>query len=99
LAVLTNTKINMNQLDLERQARQWLDQLRDAKRSLGELLTVQAPRAAYKLGLTERPKPKRTAPRVAAGVVLGAGVGVGAMYFLEPKHGREHRKKVAQLVG
>jgi hypothetical protein len=37
---------------------------------------------------------KRTAPKVAAGAVLGAS----AMYFLEPEHGKEHREKVAQLV-
>ncbi len=80
---------------LKRRARQRVDQLDRASRTLGEALAVYAPRAAYDLGLAEPPKPKRTAPRVLVGVVIGAG----AMYFLEPAHGREHREKVAQLVG
>ncbi|HET8976957.1 MAG TPA: hypothetical protein VFN87_02300 [Solirubrobacteraceae bacterium] len=65
-----------------------------ASRILGETLAVTAPRAAYELGLAEPSKPKRTGPGVAAGIVIGAG----AMYFLEPEHGSEHREKVAQLV-
>jgi hypothetical protein len=80
---------------LGRKARQRADQLDRASRTLGEALSVYAPRAAYDLGLAEPPKPKRTAPRVAAGVIIGAS----AMYFLEPGHGKEHREKVAQLVG
>lgn len=72
-----------------------VEQLNDAARTVGETLAIKAPQAAYELGLAEPPKPKRTAPRVAAGVVIGAS----AMYFLEPGHGREHREKVAQMVG
>ncbi len=79
---------------LKRRARQRVEQLNRASRTLGEALTVHGPRTAYELGLAEPPKPKRTAPRVAAGVVIGAG----AMYFMEPGHGKEHREKVAQLV-
>ncbi|HLY51215.1 MAG TPA: hypothetical protein VKR21_18630 [Solirubrobacteraceae bacterium] len=56
---------------------------------------MHAPRAAYDLGLAEPPKPKRTAPRLVAGVVIAAS----AVYFLEPEHGKEHREKVTQLVG
>lgn len=80
---------------LKRKARRRIDQLDSAAHALGEVLAVQGPRAAYELGLAEPPKPKRTVPRVAAGMIIGAG----AVYFLEPEHGREHREKVAQIVG
>lgn len=66
----------------------------EAAAAFGRELVVYGPQAAQELGLVEAPKPKRTAPRVAAGVVIGAG----AVYFLEPEHGREHREKVTQLV-
>jgi hypothetical protein len=79
---------------LKRRARQCVKQLDRASETLGEALAVYAPKAAYDLGLAEPPKSKRTAPRVAAGMVIGAS----AMYFLEPGHGKEHREKVAQLV-
>lgn len=71
------------------------ERLGDAARRVGEALVRYGPEAAYELGLAEPPRPKRTAPRVAAGIVIGAG----AMYLLEPEHGREHRQKLAQLVG
>jgi len=80
---------------LKRRARQRVEQLDRVSRSLGEALAVHAPRAAYELGLADPPKRKRTAPRVVAGIVIGAS----AMYFLEPEHGKEHREKVAQVVG
>ncbi|MGE5617393.1 MAG: hypothetical protein ACM3UX_00500 [Candidatus Woesearchaeota archaeon] len=80
---------------LKRRARRRAAQLDRASRSLGEALAVYAPRAAYDLGLAEPPKPRRTAPRLVAGAVIGAS----AVYFLEPEHGKEHRQKVAQLVG
>lgn len=79
---------------LKRRARERVDQIDRASRTLGEALAVYAPKAAYDLGLAEPPKPKRSAPRVVAGVVIGAT----AMYFLEPEHGKEHREKAAQLV-
>jgi hypothetical protein len=80
---------------LKRRARRRADQLEKAAHTVGEALAVYGPRAAFELGLAQPPKPKRTAPRVAAGVVIGAS----AVYFLEPEHGREHCEKVAQLVG
>lgn len=80
---------------LKRRARRSVKQLDQASRALGEALAVHGPRMAYDLGLAEAPKPKRTTPRVAAGVLIGAS----AVYFLEPGLGREHRAKVAQLVG
>lgn len=66
----------------------------DAAAAFGRELVEYGPQAAQELGLVELPKPKRTAPRLAAGVVLGAG----AVYFLEPENGREHREKVLKLV-
>jgi hypothetical protein len=60
---------------------------------LGETLR-HVPQAAQELGLAEAPPPKRTAPRVAAGVVIGAS----AVYFLEPGVGAEHRRQVLRLV-
>jgi hypothetical protein len=78
----------------KRRARRRVEKVNDLARQAAEVLTVYAPRTAYELGLAEPPKSKRTAPRVAAGVVIGAS----AVYFLEPEHGREHREKVAQLV-
>jgi hypothetical protein len=78
----------------KRRLRKRAAQLGDAARAVGETLVVYGPPVAYELGLAEPPKSKRTAPRVAAGAVIGAT----AMYFLEPEHGHEHREKVAQLV-
>jgi hypothetical protein len=69
--------------------------LADAAHTIGDVLAVQGPQAAYELGLADPPKPKRTVPRVVAGILIGAG----AVYFLEPEHGAEHRRKVAQIVG
>ena len=82
-------------LCLKRRGRQRTDQLLGVSRKVGEALTVFGPQAAYELGLAEPPKPKRTAPHFAAGMVIGAS----AVYFLEPDQGRKHRKKVAKLVG
>jgi len=80
---------------LKRKALRQAEKVGEAARTLGEALVVYGPQAAYELGLAEPPKRKRTAPRLAAGIVIGAG----AMYFLEPGVGRQHREKVAQLVG
>lgn len=80
----------------KRRVRRRANQVGQTARTVGEVLLVQAPDAAEELGLIERRAPKRTAPRVAAGVVIGAG----AMYLLEPgEHGRQHREKVSALVG
>jgi hypothetical protein len=67
----------------------------DTARTYGEMLVTHGPGAAQELGLVSAPKPKRTVPRVAAGVVIGAG----AAYFLEPEHGPERREKALSLVG
>ncbi|MGH2931185.1 MAG: hypothetical protein ACRDL8_23475, partial [Solirubrobacteraceae bacterium] len=63
----------------------------ETARAVGETILARGPQAAQTLGLVEAPKPKekRTAPRVATGVVIGAG----AVYLLEP----EHRRRVLRL--
>lgn len=61
-------------------------------RPQAEQVAVHATRAAYELGLAK--PPKRTTPRVVAGIVIGAS----AVYFLEPESGPKHRKKVVKLV-
>ena len=71
-----------------------LEQLGEMARTIGEIVVVYGPPAAEVLGLIEAPKPRRTAPAFAAGVVIGAG----AVYFLEPEHGPEHRRRIQELV-
>ncbi len=79
----------------KRRARQKAETIGDAARALGESLALYVPQAAYGLGLVEPPKPKRTAPRVIVGVVIGAA----AVYFLEPEHGAERRHQLAEILG
>jgi hypothetical protein len=79
---------------IRQQVRGRVEHLDRVAHTLGEVLTVYAPKLAYDLGLAKPPRPKRTAPPVAAGVVIGAS----AMYFLDPGCGKEHRQKVAQLL-
>jgi hypothetical protein len=62
---------------------------------IGATMAIYGPMAARQLGWVEAPKEKRTAPRVAAGVVIGAG----AVYFLEPRGGPERRERVLGLIG
>jgi hypothetical protein len=79
----------------KRRAQRRVERAGRAARSVGYAVLVQAPQAAQELGLIDRPAPKRTAPRVAVGVLIGAG----AMYLLEPgAPGRQHREQVAALV-
>ncbi len=68
--------------------------LGDAAKVLGETLVTYGPPALYELGLIEPPKQKRSAPRIALGVLIGAT----AVYFLEPGVGGEHRQQVANLI-
>jgi uncharacterized Zn-binding protein involved in type VI secretion len=87
---------------VKRRAKQQLERIGEAAERFGEVVTAvgsvvatYGPDAARQLGLLEPPpKPKRTAPRVAVGVVIG-GV---AVYFLDPDLGPERRKRVAGLV-
>lgn len=67
----------------KRRGRQRVEQIGDTVRTTGQLLATYGPQTAQALGLTERPKRKRTLPRVALGVLIGAG----AMYFFGPQRG------------
>ena len=78
----------------KRQARRRVEDLRRAARIMGEMTSVYGPEAAQLMGWVEPPKPKRTAPRVMMGIVIGAT----AMYFLEPGAGKEHRQKALSLI-
>ena len=78
----------------KRRARRRIERMGETARDFGQTLITYGPQAAANLGLIEPAKPKRTAPRLAAGAVLGAS----AVYFLEPEHGKEHREKVLQMV-
>ncbi|MHB8657965.1 MAG: hypothetical protein ACYC91_08415 [Solirubrobacteraceae bacterium] len=85
-----------------RRAHKQADRLGDAARTVGTTLSTYGPQAAEQigqmaqgLGLTEAPTPKRTTPRVAVGVVIGAA----AVYFLEPGPGRQRRQRIQKLVG
>lgn len=82
---------NVGKPIVKRRTRKKLEQIGE---TVGTVLAAYGPQAAEQLGLLEPPKEKKTAPRVAAGVVLGAG----AVYFLEPKHGAEHREQLLKLV-
>lgn len=79
---------------VKRRTRTRIGSIGGTAREYGELLVNYGPSAAQELGLVSAPKAKHTAPRVAAGVIIGAG----AMYFLEPEHGAEHREKARSLV-
>jgi hypothetical protein len=80
----------------KRGARRGALQVSQTARTVGEVLLIQVPEAAQELGVIERPAGRRTAPRVVAGAVIGAG----AMYLLEPgESGRQHREKVLAMVG
>jgi hypothetical protein len=79
---------------LKRRARQSAEQLADTARTVATILAIYGPLVGQELRLVEAPKPKRTAPCVAAGIVIGAS----AVYFLEPQYGRERREQLLRLV-
>jgi hypothetical protein len=79
----------------KRKANRRLEDVGKTARTVGETIATYGPEAAQLLGWVEPPKPKRTAPRVLVGVVIGAA----AMYLLEPGDaGKERRAKVRELV-
>lgn len=80
---------------VKRRARKRVVRMGETARTVGVILATYGPPAAQELGLVETPKPKRTAPRLAIGIVIGAA----AVYFLEPSSGRAHREQVLRLVG
>jgi hypothetical protein len=85
-----------------RRIRQSTAQIVDAAATVAEaavmtavVLATYGPDAAVELGLVEPPpKPKPAAPRVIAGVVIGAS----AVYFLDPAHGQKRRDRIAGLM-
>jgi hypothetical protein len=79
----------------KRKANRRLEDVGKTARTVGQTIATYGPEAAQLLGWVEPPKPKRTAPRVLVGVVIGAA----AMYLLEPSDaGKERRSKARALV-
>lgn len=68
---------------VKRKARQRVEPALVVVRTVGPLVAEYGPPLAEQFGLIERPKEKRTAPRVLVGVVIGAG----AMYVLSQRSG------------
>lgn len=83
---------NLAKPRMKRRTRRKAERLGDL---LGTTLATYGPQAAQQLGLAEPPKKKRTAPRVALGIVIGAT----AVYFFEPERGAARREQVVKLVG
>lgn len=92
---LTKASYDIAKPLLKRRMRRRAERLSEAARTIGEVIATYGPETVYELGLVDPPKPKRTAPRVVAGIVIGAA----GMYLLEPGSGREHREKLASLLG
>ena len=65
----------------KRKARERVEPALVVVRTVGPLVAEYGPPLAEQFGLIEKPKPKRTAPRVLVGVVIGAG----AMYVLSQR--------------
>jgi hypothetical protein len=79
----------------KRKASRRIEDVSKTARAVGETIAIYGPEAAQLLGWVEPPKPKRTAPRVLVGIVIGAT----AMFLLEPgASGKERRAKVLALV-
>lgn len=68
---------------VKRKARERVEPALIVVRNVGPLVAEYGPPLAEQFGLIEKPKPKRTAPRVLVGVVIGAG----AMYVLSQRSG------------
>lgn len=77
-----------------RRARSELERFGGVARTTAELLVASCG-AAQEIGLVQGPKPKRTGPALVLGIVIGAG----AVYFLEPERGPDHRRRVQGLFG
>jgi hypothetical protein len=68
---------------VKRKARQRVAPALVVVRTVGPLVAEYGPPLAEQFGLIEKPKEKRTAPRVLVGVAIGAG----AMYVLSQRSG------------
>ncbi|HET9123796.1 MAG TPA: hypothetical protein VFN65_02795 [Solirubrobacteraceae bacterium] len=76
-----------------RRARHRAESLVGSGRAIGQTLLALGRQAADEAAEAQARR-KRTMPRVAAGVAIGAG----AMYFLEPGSGAEHRRRAQRLI-
>jgi hypothetical protein len=85
----------LGKLVAKRKAREQFEQLGSMARTTTALWVVYGVPAAKALGLIEPPKPRRTGRALVTGIVIGAA----AVYFLEPEHGAEHRRRVQELLG
>lgn len=94
---LANLSVAVGKRLARRRARRRVRQLNAAIGAVRALLATYSPQAIeqlQQLGVVERPKRKRAAPRFVAGAVAGAG----AMYLFEPRHGRANRQQIQKLV-
>ena len=78
--------LNVGKRFARRRTRRQLEQIGDTINTLATLLATYGPLLGQQLGAVEPPRQKRTAPRVASGVVIGAT----AMYVLRPKLPQSH---------
>jgi hypothetical protein len=79
---------------VKRQTRKRAESAADTARAWRDVLKVYAPQTAQELGLVENCPRKRTAPRVGAGIAIGAG----AAYLLDPTQGQKRREKLLRMV-
>jgi hypothetical protein len=85
----------------KRRARKRMQRAGEAARGLAMTVKPYAPGLAGTIdSVLPRPKRSRLAPRIGARAVLvtGAVLGASAVYLLEPKAGREHRRALRRLV-
>jgi hypothetical protein len=85
---------NVGKRMAQRRAHQRAEQVRHTVIAISTWIAAYGPQLAQEFGLVEQPKLKRTAPRVIAGAVIGAG----AMYLLDPQHRHEHRRQLQRLL-
>lgn len=80
---------------MSRKTRRQLEHLGESARTAASVASTYAPQvaqAAQEFGLAQPPRKKRTAPRVLAGVLIGAA----GTYLLDPRNGRLRRALFSQ---
>lgn len=84
----------------KRRARKRAQRFGETAREIAVTVATYAPELARATGVVTPPKRKRLAPHVGARVSIGTGavLGAAAVYFLEPGHGREHRRRLRRFV-
>lgn len=80
----------------KRRGSRGVDSVADTMRQLEGQLLGLARQAQVTVKPARPSKLARTAPRVAAGALFGAGA---AAYLLDPDKGEEHRRTLARLIG